>query len=59
MKRDDTLWKSILEDIFEDFLIFFYPDAGSFFDFRKISNTSTRSWDNCFRRRVIHTRTGL
>ncbi|SDF75033.1 hypothetical protein SAMN04487996_11294 [Dyadobacter soli] len=27
MKRDDTLWKSILEDIFEDFLLFFYPDA--------------------------------
>ena len=35
MKRDDTLWKSILEDIFEDFLLFFYPDAGSFFDFSK------------------------
>lgn len=35
MRRDDTLWKSILEDIFEDFLLFFYPDAGSFFDFSK------------------------
>lgn len=35
MKRDDTLWKSILEDIFEDFLLFFYPDAGSFFDFSR------------------------
>ena len=35
MQRDDTLWKSILEDIFEDFLLFFYPDAGSFFDFSK------------------------
>lgn len=35
MQRDDTLWKSILEDIFEDFLIFFYPDAGSYFDFSK------------------------
>jgi predicted transposase YdaD len=35
MKRDDTLWKSILEDIFEDFLLFFYPDAGTFFDFSK------------------------
>ncbi|MBO9613472.1 MAG: hypothetical protein J7619_12290 [Dyadobacter sp.] len=35
MHRDDTLWKSILEDIFEDFLLFFYPDAGSLFDFSK------------------------
>ncbi len=35
MKRDDTLWKSILEDIFEDFLLFFYPESGSFFDFSK------------------------
>lgn len=35
MKRDDTLWKSILEDIFEDFLLFFHPDAGSYFDFSK------------------------
>lgn len=35
MQRDDTLWKSILEDIFEDFLLFFYPDACSFFDFSK------------------------
>lgn len=35
MQRDDTLWKSILEDIFEDFLLFFYPDAGSYFDFSK------------------------
>lgn len=35
MQRDDTLWKSILEDIFEDFLLFFYTDAGSYFDFSK------------------------
>ncbi len=35
MQRDDALWKSILEDIFEDFLLFFYPDAGSYFDFSK------------------------
>jgi predicted transposase YdaD len=35
MKRDDTLWKSILEDIFEDFLRFFYPDADDIFDFEK------------------------
>ena len=35
MKRDDTLWKSILEDVFEDFLRFFYPNADDIFDFEK------------------------
>jgi predicted transposase YdaD len=35
MKRDDTLWKSILEDVFEDFLRFFYPEADDIFDFEK------------------------
>jgi hypothetical protein len=32
MKRDDTLWKSILEDVFIDFLRFFYPNADEIFD---------------------------
>ena len=35
MKRDDTLWKSILEEIFDDFLFFFFPDADQFFDLSK------------------------
>jgi predicted transposase/invertase (TIGR01784 family) len=35
MKRDDTLWKSLLEDIFDDFLRFFYEDADNIFDFSK------------------------
>jgi predicted transposase YdaD len=35
MKRDDTLWKSILEDVFEDFLRFFYPNADDIFDLEK------------------------
>jgi predicted transposase/invertase (TIGR01784 family) len=35
MKRDDTLWKAILEDVFEDFLTFFYPDSGKLFDLEK------------------------
>ncbi|MCF0071151.1 hypothetical protein LZD49_11780 [Dyadobacter sp. CY261] len=35
MKRDDTLWKSILEDIFDDFLLFFDPQADAIFDFSK------------------------
>jgi hypothetical protein len=35
MKRDDTLWKSILEEIFDDFLFFFFPDADQLFDLAK------------------------
>ena len=32
MKRDDTLWKGILEDLFDDFLRFFYLNADDIFD---------------------------
>lgn len=32
MKRNDILWKSILEDIFDDFLKFFFPNAEELFD---------------------------
>ncbi len=32
MKRDDTLWKGILEDLFDDFLRFVYPNADEIFD---------------------------
>ena len=32
MKRDDTLWKGILEDLFDDFLRFVYPNADNIFD---------------------------
>ena len=35
MKRDDILWKSALEDLFVDFLRFFYPDADERFDFQR------------------------
>ncbi|WP_461044370.1 Rpn family recombination-promoting nuclease/putative transposase [Spirosoma harenae] len=31
MKRDDTLWKAILEDVFDDFLRFFFPNADELF----------------------------
>lgn len=34
-KRDDELWKGILEDIFEDFLRFFFPDADDLFNMKK------------------------
>jgi hypothetical protein len=33
MKRDDSLWKAILEDVFDDFLRFFFPKkADELFD---------------------------
>ena len=32
MKRDDSLWKAILEDVFEDFLRFFFKNADELFD---------------------------
>ena len=35
MKRDDSLWKAILEDVFDDFLRFFFEDANDLFDFSK------------------------
>ncbi|MFN8349712.1 MAG: hypothetical protein U0X91_32225 [Spirosomataceae bacterium] len=35
MKRDDSLWKAILEDVFDDFLRFFFNDADELFDFTK------------------------
>ncbi|WP_157486703.1 hypothetical protein [Dyadobacter alkalitolerans] len=35
VKRNDILWKSILEDTFEDFLRFFFPEADDIFDFSK------------------------
>ena len=31
--QNDQLWKSILEDVFEDFLTFFYPETEQMFDF--------------------------
>jgi predicted transposase YdaD len=35
MKRNDILWKGLLEDLFDDFLRFFYPEAGTLFDLDK------------------------
>lgn len=34
-RRDDALWKSILETVFGEFLLFFYPNARQLFDFSK------------------------
>ena len=35
MNRNDLLWKGVLEDLFDDFLRFFYPNANELFDFNK------------------------
>ena len=35
MKRNDILWKAALEDLFDDFLRFFYPEAETLFDLEK------------------------
>jgi hypothetical protein len=35
MNRDDILWKGILEDVFDDFLRFFFEDADKLFDTTK------------------------
>ena len=38
MKRDDALWKGLIEDLADDFLKFFFPNAEEVFDLnRKIS----------------------
>lgn len=35
MQRDDSLWKAVLEDIFDDFLRFFIPNADDLFDIER------------------------
>ncbi|TDE11627.1 hypothetical protein [Dyadobacter psychrotolerans] len=35
MKKDDTLWKGILENLFEDFLRFFFEKSDELFDIEK------------------------
>ena len=35
MKRDDTLWKAILEDVFDDFLVFFFEKKAELFDLKR------------------------
>ena len=35
MKFDDSLWKGILEDLFADFLRFFFSNADGIFDMKK------------------------
>ena len=35
MKRNDLLWKATLEELFDDFLRFFYPEADELFDLNR------------------------
>ncbi|MFW5879723.1 MAG: hypothetical protein ACOCUV_02755 [bacterium] len=35
MPKNDLLWKSILEQVFEDFILFFYPASKEIFDFEQ------------------------
>jgi hypothetical protein len=48
MKRDDILWKAALEDMFDDFLRFFFPNADEIFDFNKKFHTWIRNWISYF-----------
>ncbi|MDM8173183.1 hypothetical protein QT327_02250 [Olivibacter sp. 47] len=34
-KKDDLLWKGILEEIFDDFLRFMHPEADEIYDLKK------------------------
>jgi predicted transposase/invertase (TIGR01784 family) len=34
-KKDDSLWKGILEDVFDDFLLFIFEEKANMFDFTK------------------------
>ena len=35
MTKDDSLWKSLLEDVFDDLLRYLYPDADEIFDIER------------------------
>ncbi len=48
MKRDDSLWKSILEDIFEDLLLFFFPHVSNVFDFSRNFEYLDKELDQLF-----------
>jgi predicted transposase YdaD len=48
VKRNDILWKSILEDIFDDFLRFFCPEADQLFDFSRKFEYLDKELDQLF-----------
>ncbi|SEO86071.1 hypothetical protein SAMN05428947_104373 [Mucilaginibacter sp. OK283] len=52
-RKDDILWKGILEDVFDDFLCFLNPDASKFSTLIKVSNSWIRSWNRFFRPKMM------
>jgi hypothetical protein len=48
MKRDDILWKTILEDTFDDFLRFFIPGSDDLFDLSKGVEYLDKEMDQLF-----------
>ena len=34
-RQDDRLWKAVLEHVFRDFLLFFFPESRNLFDFKR------------------------
>ena len=48
MKHNDLLWKAALEDLFDDFLRFFYPEADQLFDLEKAFEYLDKELDQLF-----------
>lgn len=47
-RKDDFLWKAIVEDIAVDFLRFFFPEAGALFDFGRKCEYLDKEFDPFF-----------
>lgn len=47
-RRDDPLWKAVLEDVFADFLTFYFPDAEQLFDLEKGFVYMDKEFDQLF-----------
>ena len=48
MKHNDLLWKAALEDLFDDFLRFFYPEADQLFNLEKDFEYLDKELDQLF-----------
>lgn len=46
--RDDLIWKAILEDVFDDFLRFFFPNADILFDMERGFEYLDKEFDSFF-----------
>ncbi|WP_460951141.1 hypothetical protein [Spirosoma daeguense] len=58
MQRDDSLWKAILEDVFDDFLRFSFPNADELFYLDKGFEYLDKELEQPLGRPRIPTRTG-